>query len=186
MVDDATALPLDSQRWDELSTRRGPGAGWVRDFLVAASTSSSRTEVFTDMWPEICSEGTTYDAAYAAAPYLVTIAHRLPVAQSVEYLIVLGLIDTYASHVPPDLRPGYRKAVLEAQVLALTRLADCPLDHSLRYLLAAVAAFRGRDDLALVLQDLDTIQETCPSCRSDVFPAELQKVIERDQNTGGA
>jgi hypothetical protein len=136
------------------------------------------------MWIEICSEGTTYDSAYAAAPYLVAIAERLPVARSVEYLIMLGLIETYARDVPADLEPGYRRAVLDAQVLALTRLADCPVDHSLRYLLAAVAAFRGRADLASVLQDLDTIQETCPSCGSAVFPAELRRVVEGDQQSG--
>jgi hypothetical protein len=184
MDDDATVLPLDSLRWSQLRTRRGRGAEWVRDFLVVASEGSVGTEVFTGMWPELCSEGTAYDSAYAAAPYLVAIAERLPVAQSIEYLIVLGLIETYARDVPADLEPGYRRAVLDAQALALSRLADCPVDHSLRYLLAAVSAFRGRRDLASVLQDLDTIQETCPSCGSAVFPAELQRVVERDQKSG--
>jgi hypothetical protein len=166
MDDGATVLPLDSPRWGQLRTRRGPGAEWVRDFLVAASEGSSGTEAFTEMWPEVCSEGTTYDSAYAAAPYLVAIAERLPVAQSIEYLIVLGLIETYACDVPVDLEPGYRRAVLDAQVLALTRLADCPVNHSLRYLLATVAAFRGRGDLASVLQDLDTIPGATTSDRN--------------------
>lgn len=182
MVDDATALPFDSPRWDELSTRHGLGAGWVRDFLVTASNGPVGSEAFTDMWPGICSEGTTYDAAYAAAPYLVAIAQRLPVPESIEYIIVLGIVETYASEVPPDLEPGYRSAVRDGQALALTRLADSPVEHSLRYLLAAVAAFRGRRDLAAVLQDLDTIEGTCASCGSAVFPAELQRVVENDEN----
>lgn len=179
MVDETTALPLDSRRWDELSTRRGIGAGWVRDFL-AASNGPVDSETFTHIWPEICSEGTTYAAAYAAAPYLVAIAERLPTLESIEYLIVLGLIETHASEVPQDLEPAYRRAVRDAQGLALTRLADCQVDHSLRYLLAAVAAFRGRRDLASVLQDLDAIEESCASCGSAVYPAELQRVVEAD------
>jgi hypothetical protein len=139
MDDQATVLALESPRWAELRTRRGPGAEWVRDFLVAASDGSLGPDAFSEMWPEICSEATTYDAAYAAAPYLTTIAGSLP---------------------------------------------GCPVDHSLRYLLAAVAAFRGRADLASVLQDMDAVQEACPSCGTSVFPVELQRVVERDHNLG--
>jgi hypothetical protein len=184
MDDQTTVLALESPRWAELRTRRGPGAEWVRDFLVTASDGSLGPDAFSEMWPEICSEATTYDAAYAAAPYLTTIAGSLPVLRSIEYLIVLGLIETYASDVPPDLEAGYRGALLDAQALAFARLPDCPVDHSLRYLLAAVAAFRGRADLASVLQDMDAVQEACPSCGTSVFPVELQRVVERDQNLG--
>lgn len=183
MIDDAAALPFDSPRWDELETRRGAGAGWVRDFLVTASNGPLGSEAFTDVWPGVCSEGTTYDAAYASAPYLVAIAERLPASKSIEYVMVLGLIETYAGEVPPDLERGYRKAMRDARALALARLADCPIDHSLRYLLAAVAAFRGRRDLAAVLQELDTIEGTCASCGSAVFPAELQQVTGNDETT---
>ena len=63
--------------------------------------------------------------------------------------------------------------------MALDRLTDAPIDHNLRYLLAAVAAFRGRTDLAGALGNLDAIQEPCPSCRTVVFPSELQHIIER-------
>jgi hypothetical protein len=34
-------------------------------------------------------------------------------------------------------------------------IRHCPTDHTMRSLLAAVAAFRGRTDLASVLEDLD-------------------------------
>ena len=48
------------------------------------------------------------------------------------------------------------------------------------YLLAAVAAFRGRSDLASALQNLDAIQEACPECGTVVFPDELQQIHTRD------
>ena len=189
MVQLTRPLPLDSPRWAELSTRMGREGERVRDALRALSANPSDRPVFTEMWPAICSEGTTYDAAFAAAPYLVGFAQRVPSDASIEYLIVLGLIATEAGAIPTDLGPAYLQALRDAQALALKRLADCPIDHNLRYLLATVAAFRGRTDLASVLQDLDAIQQTCPSCGSAVFPDELQQVIARDQaeaTTSGA
>jgi hypothetical protein len=162
----------------------GLRGGRVRDALRALADDPSESHVFNEMWPEICSEETTYDAAYAAAPYLVSFAEQMPTGDDLEYLIVLGLIATYAEQIPGDLEPAYRRALTRAQTLVLERLSECPVDHNLRYLLAAVAAFRGRTDLADVLGNLDAIQEPCPSCATVVFPTELQQVIERDQ--GGA
>lgn len=174
-------LSLESPRWDELSTRTGWGGGRVRDALRALADAPSETHVFSEMWPELCSEETTYDAAYAAAPYLVALAEQLPGGEDLEHLIVLGLIATYAQQIPGDLEPAYLMALTRAQTLVLERLSDCPVDHNLRYLLGAVAAFRGRTDLAGALGNPDAIQEPCPSCGTVVFPTELQQVIERDQ-----
>jgi hypothetical protein len=137
------------------------------------------------MWPEVCSEGTTYDVAFAAAPYLVGIANQVTPVESIQYLIVLGLSETYAGAVPEDLKPTYRQAVSDALALALKRLEDCAIDHELRYLLGAVAAFRSRADLASVLQDLDAIEDVCPSCGTVVFSGDLQQVINRDRREAG-
>ncbi len=115
------------------------------------------------MWPEICSEGTTYDVAFAAAPYLAEFAQRAPTDKSVEYLLVLGLIVTEAGVVPADLEPAYSSALTHGLALALERLSDCPIDHTLRYLLAAVAALRGRADLASALQNLDAVSASATS-----------------------
>jgi hypothetical protein len=95
----------------------------------------------------ICSEDRTYYVAFAAAPYLVAFAGQVPTATAIDYLVVIGLIATYAAVVPDDLEPAYMKALRDAEVLALSSLAQCPIDHRLRYLLAAVAAFRRRTNL---------------------------------------
>jgi hypothetical protein len=181
MEDSVRPLPLDSPRWGELSTRMGREGEDVRDALRVLTANPSDMWVFREMWPTICSEERTYDAAFAAAPYLVALAEQVPTQEASEFLIVLGLIVTYAGVVPSALEPAYRKATADALSVALRRLADCPIDNTLRYLLAAVAAFRGRTDLASVLQDLDAIQDDCPACGAVVFPQELQNVIERDQ-----
>ena len=86
----------------------------MRDALQALSHDPSRSAVFQEMWPEVCSEGTTYDVAFAAAPYLVGIADQVTPVESIQYLIVLGLIETYADAVPEDLKPTYSQAVSDA------------------------------------------------------------------------
>jgi hypothetical protein len=181
MSDDSDRLPLDSPRWSRLWTRMGPGAYPVPQALRDLGDDPSDLELFREMWPEICAEETTYDAAYAAAPYLVDIAARPDTAD--QYLIVLGLVATYASDVLSDLEPAFRTAMRRGLTLALERLETCRTDADLRYLLASVAAMRGRPDLAEVLQDLDAIQEPCPTCGTIVYPSLLQAAIERDRSS---
>jgi hypothetical protein len=183
MSDDSERLPLDSPRWSRLWTRMGPGAYPVPQALRELSDDPSDLELFGEMWPEICAEETTYDAAFAAAPYLIDFAGRVDPADADAYLIVTGLIATYASDVPSDLEPAFRTAMHRALNLALERLKTCKTNADLRYLLASVAAMRGRTDLAEVLQDLDAIQEPCTTCGTVVHPSALEAVIERDQSS---
>ena len=180
MTDPSDRLPLDSPRWSRLWTRMGPGAYPVPQALRDLGNDPSDLELFREMWPEICSEETTYDAAFAAAPYLVDLAAGSGTAGADEYLIVVGLIATHASEVPGDLEPAFRTAMHRGLSLALERLEVCKTNAELRYLLASVAAMRGRTDLAAVLQDLDAIQEPCETCGTVVHPSELQAVIDRD------
>lgn len=175
------ALPLDSPRWLQLQTRQGEGADWVRDVLRGLQEGALDLDAFHEMWPELCSEDRTYEAAYAAAPYLAELARDQQRSNTTEYLIVLGLMTSYATDVPSDLAPGYRWAVDTGLALSLQALVDCSPGHDLRYLLSAVAAFRGRVDLASALQYLDAIQEPCPACGEVTFPSELQRIIEADR-----
>jgi hypothetical protein len=161
----------------------GPGAYPVPQVLQALGDDPSDLDLFREMWPELCSEETTYDAAFAAMPYLMDFAARLGTAEADEYLIVAGLIATYASDVPSDLEQGFGAAMQRGLTLALERLESCKTDAHLRYLLASVAAMRGRTDLAEVLQDLDAIQEPCPTCGTVVHPSHLQAAIERDRSS---
>jgi hypothetical protein len=159
----------------------GPGAYPVPQALRDLDDDPSDLELFREMWPEICAEETTYDAAFACLPYLMDLAGRRDNAHADEYLIVAGLIATYASDVPSDLEPAYRAALHRGLTLALERLESCGTGADLRYLLAMVAAMRGRTDLAAVLQDLDAIQEPCPTCGTVVQSSELQAAVDRDR-----
>jgi hypothetical protein len=42
---------------------------------------------------------------------------------------------------------------------------------------------RGRPDLAEVLQDLDAIQDPCPTCGTVVHPSMLEAVVARDRSS---
>ncbi len=180
------AITLSSPRWGRLATRSGGAGGErVRDTLRRLSGDPSQIAPFTDMWPEICSEGDTYEAAYAAAPYLVDFARRTPTDASAEYLVGLGLIARGRGTPPPDLAPAYAAACADGLVLALERLSVCRTDHTLRYLLATVSTLRGRGDLGSLLQDLDTISADCESCGAVAFPHELQDVVARDRRVQG-
>ena len=46
----------------------GPGANAVPQASRALDDAPSDRELFTEMWPEICAEGTTYDAASPPSP----------------------------------------------------------------------------------------------------------------------
>lgn len=183
MTDDAAPLPLDSPRWGQLWTRMGPGAYPVPQALRDLGDDPADRERFRELWAELCAEETTYDAAYAALPHLVDLAARVDPSDADEYLVVAGLIATYASEVPGDLEPAYTEARRRGLTLALERLASCGTGADLRYLLASVAALRGRTDLAEVLQDLDAIQDSCPSCGTVVHPSMLEAVVERDRSS---
>lgn len=173
-------LVLESPRWGELTTRNGDAA-WLSEAIRDLTASPFDLARFRGLWPELCSEGTTYSAAYAAAPYLVDLAANSAPLVSIECLIVLGLFATVEEDaVPADLEPAYRRAKADALTLTLRALASVPTGYELRYLLATVAALRGRRDLADALQNLDTIEEPCPNCGSMVFSTELQKIIETE------
>src|SRR5262249_40744604 len=123
-------LRLDDPRWNKLNHRgwtdgarysMDPEAPYVPDELTKLLEDPSDIERFQSLWPYLCSEGTTWAAAYAAVPYVVEIAKRLSPAQRWEHLYVVGLIvicscpDCGESFtIKPYLAKSYRQALTEA------------------------------------------------------------------------
>jgi hypothetical protein len=185
-------LPLDDPRWRDLAHR-----GWSRgrpvdsvspfvpDELAALDANPADFERFSALWPYLSSEGTTWAAAYAAAPYLIRFARRLPVERRTMYLIVLGLIEADSCPdgenrsfaIEPYLEAGYRHALADARLLVAESLTIPQPLVDLRYLLSAVAALQGQVKLAKVLSDIDCISGPCPACGTEVYPPELQEVV---------
>jgi hypothetical protein len=175
-------LSLNDPRWSDLCTRNG-GAAWVPKQLAALMERPDDLPTFQDLWPELCSEGTAWSSAYAAVPYLVELAKRVPPNKRLEYLYVVGLVvmcscpecgESFAIH--PYLEGSYQRALVETLPLLGEMLSERHDVTDTRYLLAAIAALKGHQKLGEVLNHLDCICCECPKCGEKfIYPEELQE-----------
>jgi hypothetical protein len=187
-------LPLDDPRWKDLDHRNwshgkrsdwAPDAPYIPDELAKLVRNPADLQRFRDLWPWLCSEGTTWAAAYAAVPYMVALAKRLPPEQRLEYLCVVGLVVTDSCPeegesfaIKAYLVEGYRQALADTLPLLTETLMHQFNLVDTRYLLAALAALQGHRKLARVLQQVDCICGECPGCGEWVYPPELQEVVQ--------
>lgn len=164
-----TGLQLDDPRWSELNTRNG-SAAWVPSWLKNVLSHPDDLNRFNDEWPELTSEDTTWSAAYAAFPYLVEAADKLPATNRFDYTVVFGLIvrdqvtcDPWSPMgLRPYLIPAYQAAIGPALQLASEVLAvPQSNERELRFALMAVAALQGYQALAICIDRLDD-EELCP------------------------
>jgi hypothetical protein len=139
------------------------------------------------MTPYLCSEGTTWAAAYAAVPYIVELARRLQPKDRADYLIFVGFVEAYscpdsgdAFQIKPYLVASYQQALTEALPLLAETLVYPHDRYTTLHLLAAVAAVNGHRELGLVLNDLEAICEECPRCGEIVYPQEIQNAFRAD------
>jgi hypothetical protein len=163
-------LALDDPRWRDLAHRNwadGAPAGdsdapFVPDVLARLYEAPRDSALFSEMWPYLCSEGTTYAAAYAAIPHLVRIAASLDPESRADYLIVIGLAVTYATPEAGNdnalqeyLRPSFDRAKREALPLLLEALEVAEDEETVRYLLVGAAALLGHPRLGAAVESLD-------------------------------
>jgi hypothetical protein len=163
-------LPLDDPRWYELAHRNwangspvgDPEAPFVPEVLANLYEAPEDTESFSVLWPYLCSEGTTYAAAYAGILHIVRLAAALPREGRSEYLIFVGLALTHASPdageaygIKPYLRADLDRATHEALPLTLEALEVANDEQTVRYLLVATAALLGHARLAAEIESLD-------------------------------
>jgi hypothetical protein len=163
-------LPLDDPRWKELNHGNwsdgkpsSPNAPFVPSELAKLVEHPLDLERFNDLWPWMCSEGTTWAAAYAAIPYTVALAKQVPASQRFDYLYFVGLVvmcscpeagESFA--IKPYLAESYEQALIEALELIAETLRSPHDVTETRYLLAATAALKGHARLGKVLNDLDS------------------------------
>jgi len=193
-------LPLDDPRWNELSHRgwsNGERSAWDPKAPCAAEELMRLWEKPTDLqrfralWPYLCSEGTTWAAAYAAVPYAVGLVRRLPRELRFDYLCFLGLVVTNACpelgesfEIKPYLVESYQRSLDEALPLLAETLLCYHSRMETRYLLAVVAALKGHPELGKVLQSIECISEQCPRCETIVFPERLSLVRHAERSGG--
>jgi hypothetical protein len=145
--------------------------------------SPSDIRRFRALWPYLCSEGTAWAAAYAAVPYAVELARRLPPELRFEYLFFVGLVVTCSCpeqgesfELKPYLEDTCDRALDEALPLLAETLLCAHSGMETRYLLASAAALKGHPELADVLGSIECISAQCPRCGTIVFPDRLERV----------
>ncbi|GAC81909.1 hypothetical protein SAMN04488550_1409 [Gordonia malaquae] len=166
------ALALDDLRWETLTHRAGVGPTDEIDIaaeLTALLADPTDDERIQDVWAYLASEGSTWDSAYAALPYLVEIIARRAPADRGELLSAVGIILTGGSDddVPADLEDGYR-ASLAAVYPLLGEAIPFITPTDLPWVLGTIAALRGNRELAEVLQEPESLEATCDECGADV------------------
>ena len=160
-------LPLDDPRWAQLETRNGRGS-YVAHRLKELLANPTDLVRFKDLWPSMCSEGTAWSSAFAAAPYVVDIARALSPEQRLDHVYFVGLVEMCGGRkqCPPDLKKPFEKAVADALALIAETLSRAHDITDTRYLLAATAALKGHPDLGNLLNDLDC---GCPHCGEELL-----------------
>lgn len=173
-------LALDDERWKGLDHRGWcgeqkspvyPDSPYIPDVLKQLQANPLNSELFNDMIPYLCSEGTTWDAAYAAFPYIVELAKNVSPIERTNYLIWLGLIVIDACKiegVEDYVRDDYIKGIKESIPLLLETLKEKNDAIETSYLLASLAAFKGFTQLGEVLANLES-HSFCLECDNEIF-----------------
>lgn len=162
-------LPLHSPRWRELD---GVTAEEV-NALVEDMASGEWSQAWKYLTDGLIDDGTVFDAAYAALPYLVEAAADLPPEETVDFWVDMGFIVTAEDRppVPADLEMGFSAALHLAEQAAMRSLrsADAPAEVRTSLALACVA-FAGHHTAAalwtLTPQE-GHLQLLCPRCESE-------------------
>jgi hypothetical protein len=176
-------LPLDDVRWRELDHRgwtggsrypRDTNAPFAPDVLHQLYNNPREHELFDDFSPYLCSEGTTWSAAYAAIPHVVELASRVTAGERASYLIFIGLSFIYSTPDAGESRAikaylvdGVEIAKRRAFPLVLETLAVSHDPETLRYLLATVAVLAGFPGIGKAIEDLDLFEQ-CPHCHTEL------------------
>jgi hypothetical protein len=167
-------LALDSPRWATLEIRSG-SAITVPTEITYLLEHPDDTERLGDLSSELCSEDTTWSAAYAAVPYLLEIARKQSLEARGYALVSIGLIVMCSADtvVPDDLRAAYQAAISGTLPLLLETMHLPVSMEDLRYQFLAVAALKGHLALAEVMNvlDADIACSECDQSLGDVFEA---------------
>ncbi|WP_328433248.1 WD40 repeat domain-containing protein [Streptomyces sp. NBC_00425] len=178
-------LPLQSPRWRDLRGVTAADVGALAEQMTSAAatgTGDAWRQTWTYMTDGLIDDGTVFDGAYAALPYIVDAAAALPPAQSVDFWVDLGFIVTAEDRhpVPGDLEAGFDAALRLAERAAVRSLlaagsAESVTAQVLAHLALSCAAFAGHHTAEalwqLVAPRENGLLLVCPGCESDTeFP----------------
>ena len=167
-----TRLALNDARWNDLMSRNGK-AGFVPQRIEHLLLQPEDLAAFRDLWPELCSEGTAWSAAYAAVPYIIEIARKLSPAQRLEHIVFIGYVaqcecpeSGESFRIQPYLEESYHQSLRDGLTLLAETLVCAHDPDNTRHLLASAAALKGHRSLAEAIENLDS---GCPHCGKEIL-----------------
>jgi cell wall assembly regulator SMI1 len=159
------SLPLDDARWVQLWTNNGPARN-LPELITYLLEHPDNVEAFTALNEAICADGATLSGGFAAMPYLVEMARKLPASQRATVLNSIGWIVVAADpssedahfRLEPYLAESYHQSIQDSLALLTETLLAEQSDADMLSLLFAAAALKGHVGLAGVLGNLDSCE----------------------------
>ena len=157
-------LSLDAAEWRDLQHAYG-SASDIPDLLrqLARDTrpkADYREEPWYSLWSRLCHQGDIYTGSYAAVPHIVEIALEAAFPMDLSFVLLPARVEIARAtgrgpDIPPPLELAYHRS--------LKRLLECAIRHTREdwdnstavLLMGAVAAAKGRIELADALTNLD-------------------------------
>jgi hypothetical protein len=158
-------LALNSPRWATLEVRSGSAVGVPSEITSLLESSGFEDhgwdQVKDRLWrllSELRSEDTVWSAAFAAAPYLLEIARKLPACHRSDCLVTLASMVLHGDprDVPDGLMLAYGRSVSQALPLLLETVQVTSSALDLRWQLMALAALKGHPSMAKWLASPET------------------------------
>jgi hypothetical protein len=177
-------LALDDPRWHELDHAYGP-ADNVPALLLALERGEQ--ELWDELVPSLCHQGSVYTASYAAVPHIVRIGAEESLGDQIMFWCFVGAVadSRDAAPLPDDLRAAYEEALVRAEELTLACIVPGLDEATGLELLIALAGMRRLPAITEALRCLrdETISTTCPRCGSNmrVSTADVPFVVEEDE-----
>jgi hypothetical protein len=159
------ALPLDDQRWAQLWSSDGPARN-MPDLISYLLEHPDKADAIGNLQLAACSDGTTWSGGFAALPYLVEIARKLPPAQRLDVLTAIGWIVIGTTPEPEDpharlepyLEEAFTQAIRDSVPLAAESLQSDLDERDMAGVFFVIAALKGHIPLAGVLANLDSCE----------------------------
>jgi len=152
-------IPLSDPHWRQFQANYTDGCT-VASLLARAYSGEPLVHWYDALFQEICHQYTVSQAAYPAAPHLVSLAkEHEPFCKNL--LILFGTCCAYAERttsasLPADILEAWVQSARDALPLVLGLLGQPqPSSADLLYLLSSLAAFSGYPSLARTLENLD-------------------------------
>jgi len=157
-------LPLDSQRWAEL-THAGGSAQNIPTFLCQLEQEPElvaldyREEPWFSLWSALCHQGDVYTASYAAVPHIIRIGLSMAATPHWQFFalptsIELARLKWGSPVIPADLAAAYFASLQQLHDLTY-RIAPVAWSELLtRSVAAALAVSKGHFSLGRVIEQL--------------------------------